>query len=320
MKTLILSIGLLGQSLLYAQYAPAVGQIGTTAIKADSSIIVNWANSVLDFTRGYQDIANSTFLTAYGLEEDALALAGGPVVSIGDHGIITLGFEHPIKNGIGPDFAVFENAFSDSFLELALIEVSTDGINFVRMPSVSLTQTNTQVGSFGSVDCTKLYNLAGKYKTGYGTPFDLEDIIDSTGVNLDSINYVRVIDAVGTINPTYANYDSQGNIINDPYPTNFSSGGFDLDAIGVINENKFVGLESNDQTILNLYPNPSNGTVHINSTINGQFEIYQIDGKLIQSSSIMISEVLTLSGFKTGIYFIKIFNESHQKTLKFIID
>ena len=36
----------------------------------------------------------------------------------------------------------------------------------------------------------------------------------------------------------YSRCDSQGHQINDPWPTNFPTGGFDLDAVGVINEKK----------------------------------------------------------------------------------
>jgi len=47
---------------------------------------------------------------------------------------------------------------------------------------------------------------------------------------------VKVIDVIGTIDPQYASRDSFGNIVNDPYPTPFGSCGFDLDAVGVINQ------------------------------------------------------------------------------------
>ena len=40
---------------------------------------------------------------------------------------------------------------------------------------------------------------------------------------------------VGSINPLYATYDSLGNMVNDPWPTNGASSGCDLDAVGVIN-------------------------------------------------------------------------------------
>ena len=48
------------------------------------------------------------------------------------------------------------------------------------------------------------------------------------------------------MNNLYASYDSQGNIINDPFPTPFETGGFDLDAIGVIHS--FVGIQESTST------------------------------------------------------------------------
>jgi hypothetical protein len=110
-----------------------------------------------------------------------------------------------------------------------------DGERFVRFPSVSLTPTDEQVDGFGSLDPTNIHNLAGKYRQGYGTPFDLEDLADSTGIDINNIRFVKIIDVVGCIQPEYASYDSEGNIVNDPWPTPFYSGGFDLDAVCVIN-------------------------------------------------------------------------------------
>ncbi|MFN6048554.1 MAG: T9SS C-terminal target domain-containing protein, partial [Bacteroidota bacterium] len=60
--------------------------------------------------------------TAAGAEGPA---ASNGVVSLGDGGIATLTFDPPITNGDGFDFAVFENTFLDTFLELAFVEVST---------------------------------------------------------------------------------------------------------------------------------------------------------------------------------------------------
>ena len=186
-----------------------------------------------------------------------------------------------------------------TFLELAFVEVSSDGNNFFRFNSVSLTPTNTQVGGFGVLDTTNLHNLAGKYCAGYGTPFDLEELKDVNSLlDVNSITHVRIIDVVGYVQPAdfsgdgivnfidysifaaaylsepndenwnqdcdiaqpadniidmldlawfvdewlsennYASYDSQGHQINDPWPTPFPTGGFDLDAVGVIHQNQ----------------------------------------------------------------------------------
>ena len=76
--------------------------------------------------------------------------------------------------------------------------------------------------------------IAGKFELNYGVPFDLEELADSSNIDIDEITHIRVIDVVGSINTEYASYDALGNIINDPWPTNFPSSGFDLDAVAVI--------------------------------------------------------------------------------------
>ncbi len=249
MKTafFFLLAGTLGAgSVLAGPYAPAAGQPGSTAIAANDPSFVGWATGYTNFNPGPMDISNPGLgLASYGSPVNALGpsdvdLSTGytsPVVSLGDGGSITLTFAHPITNGPGADFAVFENSFSDNFLELAFVEVSSDGTNFVRFPAVSLTPTTTQVGAFGSLDPTNLNNLAGKYRGGYGTPFDLSDLtgLDAL-VDLNNITEVRIVDVVGSINPLYASYDSQHNMVNDPWPTAYPSSGFDLDAVGVINQ------------------------------------------------------------------------------------
>lgn len=227
----------------HGPFCGAVGTEGCDAIDGHSSSIVAWATGV-SVVRGLDDIAVPDGPhVIYGSESDAV----GPIdfttttaVSLGDGGSATVTFAHPIRNGEGPDFAVFENSFDDYFLELGFVEVSTDGERFVRFPATSLTQTDSQVVSH--VDPTFINNLAGKYRVGYGTPFDLEELRDSTGINIDSIVYVRIVDVVGSINPQYATYDAYGHIVNDPYPTSdpyatWFSGGFDLTGVAVMYEN-----------------------------------------------------------------------------------
>ncbi|MEO6738908.1 MAG: PEP-CTERM sorting domain-containing protein [Chthoniobacteraceae bacterium] len=179
---------------------------------------------------------------SYGSGADALGPSDAEannsltVVSLGDGGRITLTFARPIANGPGADFAVFENGITDNFLELAFVEVSSDGTNFTRFHAVSLTQTATQVGPFDqSIDPTDLYNLAGKYRVGFGTPFDLAELVGTPGLDINAVTHVRIVDVVGSIDPLYGTRDSLNNLINDPWPTAFDTGGFDLDAVGVLN-------------------------------------------------------------------------------------
>ncbi|MEM1001677.1 MAG: T9SS C-terminal target domain-containing protein, partial [Bacteroidota bacterium] len=129
----IVALLVLTIQISYAQiYPPAAGQSGSTAISAESASFVGWATNI-SVERGFIDISNPSTqdmgsnIASFGLPEDALGLATNTPVSLGDGGIATLTFDTPISDGPGFDFAVFENSFNDTFLELAFVEVSSDG-------------------------------------------------------------------------------------------------------------------------------------------------------------------------------------------------
>lgn len=267
-KIIVVIVLLLLANVLSAQgqgpFCGGVGTAGCDAIKADSSAILAWATGVT-IVRGPQNISMpDSPLVTFG-EDESVVL--GPAssyttdaVSLGDGGTATLTFDRPIRNGNGPDFAVFENAMKNNqtggyFLELAFVEVSSDGEHFVRFPATSLVQDSVQAGPFADTDPTLINNLAGKYQVGYGTPFDLEELKDSSGLDIDAVTHVRIVDVVGAIDSAYASYDAFGHIVNDPWPTNFNSGGFDLTGVAVMHQ---VGEDVVGHEALSVvaYPNP----------------------------------------------------------------
>ncbi|MCF8308225.1 MAG: T9SS type A sorting domain-containing protein [Bacteroidales bacterium] len=238
------------------QFAPPPGNEGSTAIHADSSVIKKWANEI-EVQRGFLNVTDTSLGKAsHGEPVNATGEADDRVVSLGDDGTATYVPETPLANGEGFDFAIYENSFSDDFLELAFVEVSSDGEHFVRFPAVSLTQTETQVGSFETIDPQKVHNLAGKYRVYYGTPFDLSDLADSAALDLNHITHIRIRDVVGTLDESFATYDSEGNMVNDPWPTEFPSGGFDLDAVAVLNDVNSINAVAQNKTQPAVYPNP----------------------------------------------------------------
>lgn len=232
------------------EYAPAAGRSGSTAMHRSSASFVGWAD-------GYTDLIFGEDVTAY--KDPALALGpavGGSydVLCLGRGGEITLTFSSGVRDGNGADFAVFENGFNDYFLELAHVEVSSDGTNFVRFPNYSLNAPGDQLLA------TRLFGLAGKYRESYGTPFDLNEIkrahqtvLDGTNdfsaayldqltnefqtLDFEHISHIRLVDV---INKDAASLDSRGLIIADPAGQT-GTAGFDLDAIGVINRSAFNG-------------------------------------------------------------------------------
>ncbi len=284
----------------HAQFAPQAGTAGTTAIHKDSSAFKAWATQCT-LKRGWQNCADTTLgKVVVGDESYVPGPAGNGVVSLGDGGMATMTFEHPIINGEGYDFAVFENGFIDqtlapgtAFLELAFVEVSSDGEHFFRFPATCLNDTTHQLQSFEGMFATNINNLAGKYIGGYGTPFDLEELNNTEGLNVNYITHVRVIDVVGSISPAYATRDNAGHIISDPWPTPFASGGFDLDAVGVIHHDITQSVQTiSGANSLQLYPNPA--SIHQAVWIDAispeaQFSAYDLLGNLVSNYTLNTS-------------------------------
>lgn len=211
-------------------YLPTPGGAGLPAIAKNDPAIVSWATGFADYLPGPN--VSTTFQTP----QKALGAAVGDsfdVVSLGDAGRITLTFGGRIVDGPGADFAVFENSFSTTFLELARVEVSSDGLNFARFPAISFTPA--PVGGFGFVDASDIDGFAGKWPQGFGTRFDLQSVAGAPGLDLANVRYVRLIDIVGN-GSEFDDYPAAfggPHPIYDPYPTT-GSGGFDLDAVGVM--------------------------------------------------------------------------------------
>jgi len=228
------ALALLGwtHSALHAgPYPPAPPDEGTTAIASNDNRFVAWATRIENYTPGIEVGPNfqntdQALGPAVPLDEaDPFA-----IVSLGRGGQITLAFAAAIVDGPGADFAVFENSVIDGFLELAFVEVSSDGETFVRFPTDSVTPS--PVGAFANTMlASEINGFAGNYPIAYGTPFDLADLPATPGLDTSMIRYVRLVDVVGD----GSQLDSDGDPVYDPFPT-IGSAGFDLDAVGVVHQ------------------------------------------------------------------------------------
>lgn len=215
------------------------------AIVSGSVLFQEWADAI-DPSRTYFAPEGSTEINQLGGFNSLGDLTQAQIDNGDPVGFLTVTFPSGIRNGSGADFAVFENGFgfgspNGLFAELAYVEVSSNGQDFARFASIS---TNTDPvatsGPFSGYDTSNIFNLAGKHASGYGTPFDLDDLlVDPLVVNgdidLDNIQYVRLVDIPGSGDFL----DSQGNPILDNWPT-VGSGGFDFRlgeglGVGVIN-------------------------------------------------------------------------------------
>lgn len=309
-----------------AQFPPPAGQPGTTAIAADSSAFVAWATGCT-VQRGPQDISNPGLgVASVGDGTMATGAAGtNGVVSLGDGGTAVLTFAEPITNGPGWDFAVFENGFNDTFLELAFVEVSSDGVDYVRFPATSNTQTDTQIDGFGAVDATLIDNLAGKYRAGFGTPFDLEQLAGSPGLDVNAVTHVKIIDVVGCIQDAYATHDHLGQKVNDPWSTPFASSGFDLDAVGVIHELSVGVAEAGPSIAFDLFPNPATGSTRLTFLANpvdaAAITITDAQGRVVRTWNISGARLLDLdlTGLAAGFHAVSITTHNTRITRKLLI-
>lgn len=309
---------------LYAQsFHPAPGNPGTNAIRKDSSCFVSWASGGT-VTRGFLDIADTTIVASgtnrasYGNLNLALGPATGSVtdvLSLGDSGVATLSFDQFITDGPGYDFAVFENGFMDDYLEMAHVEVSSDGIHFFRFPSTTEIPLTTQSSNASYTDCRMIDNLAGKYRLGYGTPFDLSDLPNDPNLNKSAVTLVRIIDVIGSISG-HVTTDQYGTAINDPYPTAFESGGFDLEAIGIINGT--LGVDDLETLNVKVFPNPAADYIQI--IVNGEADLslYSTDGRLILTKKQLNSTFISMDEFATGMYYLQVNQNGKQQNLNIL--
>ena len=312
----LLSFGMFAQS-----YAPAAGLPGSTAINKNSPLFVQWASGIT-VNRGFINISNPTATAggsnyaSFGVDSDALGFPDGAVVSLGDAGTAILSFDNAIVDGEGFDFAVFENG-STQYLELAFVEVSSDGIHFFRFPSHSQTQTSTQLSTFASPEATYLNNLAGKYSSEYGTPFDIGELPENQFLDKSNIRYVKIIDVIGSINPDFASYDSFGNMVNDSFPTPFNSGGFDLQAVGVLNST--LSSESfSDKNKVVLYPNPSNDFFYVSNAEGAKIIIFNLNGTIVYAADHYLNNEVSVAELPSGIYIVKVTLDSESKNFKLV--
>ncbi|MBP3253521.1 MAG: DUF4465 domain-containing protein [Bacteroidales bacterium] len=197
----------------------AMSQEGDKKIAKNDPKIVSWASGV-EVNRD-ADVTYGRPFYAVGVADTGNLVC----VSLGNGGNALVTFDRPIINGPGADFAVFENAFAETFMELAFVEVSSDGVHFFRFPAVSTaTEDSKQPSDY--------YNLAGNTDYHYGTGFDLDDLEDNADLDKNNIRLVRIVDVVSG-----QDKDSKGNVIYDPVTPGYSAG-FDLSGVCVINAGK----------------------------------------------------------------------------------
>lgn len=309
---------------IIAPYAPQATVSGSTAIEKTSSKIMGWGTSCT-VNRGFMDIADPSLgRVTSGADSNAIGMSDNIPVSLGDSGVAEVRFNNIIYNGAGADFVVFENGFpnpsnpEEGFLEFAFVEVSSNGTDFFRFPASCLIDT-AQVPVAGVYsNAREVNNLAGKYIGGYGTPFDLQELAGTPGLDIDNIIAIRIVDAVGSIG-AHGQTDADGRKINDPYPTAIPSGGFDLDAVGALYLKWPTNIAvANTIENMRVVPNPASDYINISfatmpqGTLNAS--ITDVTGKtLIRSAITTTNNSINITSLAKGIYYLTVSDATGNK-------
>jgi hypothetical protein len=82
-------------------------------------------------------------------------------------------------------------------------------------------------------------------------------------------------------------------------------GHYYFDSFNVTINDINMSLEDGFNDLINVYPNPTNGLINLNFTNNVSFDIFSINGKLINGYTNFRDNRLDLSYLQNGVYFIQ---------------
>jgi len=228
------------------------------------------------------------------------------IVSLGLSGEIIVGAKKfYVVDGEGPDFIIFENAFSNLsgnrvFVEPGIVSVSQDGINFVEFP----------------YDPNTLEGLAGlNWTNGDADHFDYTvsggDAFDLATVGLDSITHIKIKDTSLIANslPTSHKYWSPVAMLN----------GFDLDAVVLLNIKPIISTISENENDKNIQISEQNNLIIISAFQKTNIKIYDILGNELLNKIGAKFLLLDKFKFKNGVYFLVATTNSKTETHKIII-
>ncbi len=174
------------------------------------------------------------------------------LLTLGKDGWVVLQFvDNTIVDGDGPDFTVFENVMqsgSSYFRETAFVDVSQDGVNWVRFPW----------------DPVTFDGLAGVWPTTGGDPTDPSvsggDQFDLADVGMPWVSFVKLTDC--------------GDSVED-------GGLFDLDAVVAVNSVETgIGGTGPDAPRLICFSPATTGRIELFAGTAGNVMVFDLDGRL----------------------------------------
>lgn len=184
-----------------------------------------FADRVVAFSPGPTAGYGQEFMPAVllGPPQGSLFMTGSTdVVSLGQSGSVVLELtDIELRDGPGPDLLVFENPFTEAYLELGDVAASADGVTWHEW---TCEDANADAGFPGCAGVRHVYSAPDNGVSATDPRDAGGDAFDLAAVGLDHARFVRIRD-------TGKNVGKYGGV----------SGGFDLDGIAVVNGQRTDG-------------------------------------------------------------------------------
>ena len=86
-----------------------------------------------------------------------------------------------------------------------------------------------------------------------------------------------------------------------------------------VKEKPAVGVEDTSNDIISIYPNPATNYIYVNTEVNAQIDIFNIDGQLVKSINISSSkEPINIQDLTAGNYLVRITTEKEVLSSRLI--
>jgi hypothetical protein len=223
-------------------------------------------------------------------------------IQMGENSVLTMKMEDTCFTDQSANADIIIYTVDNISPNTASFEVSIDGVNYIELSS------SLNVPSSPCPGTTERTCLSDGYlmldNTGYGVEVDLDEI------GIESFQYVR-------ISSFSENTSLQDELVKPETESSIDELGFDLESIaGPHSESMLVTSSNKGQEAIsradavNLFPNPANGTVTLESNEIGinRIEIINSDG-IIVNTIIEHYKSFNVSNLFSGKYLVRIYSE-----------
>lgn len=256
------------------------------------------------------------------------------VIDLNNDGLASFNIDYYMNTYI-KNLALVEHNYDLSGYVLTLHETENDSnngsnalsspyFNTMNLQTCYLKLTYSGVGpTYEPADLAYYYTCHKLEAIPFNTDLDFDGIINST----EDLNSNLILNDNDTDNDGIANFrdaDDDGDgvlTINEDYNGNGTVTDDDINNNGIIdyldNTVTTLSIDTNEITVLNIFPNPVNDNLNIDTNSNFDVVLYDSSGRIVLEAK-NSSHQISLSKLQSGLYFLKIKLEGKIVTKKII--